>query len=487
VKDIMGDLSGRRTGAEVLCAIGRVRAEGVLEWLEQSSLVRFHFKGGRPERVEAPDLAGSGGSRDRAQVVKRLRAMACAVAGQYRFNPTAVEVGDPLLVDTLGETLFAVLSSMAPSQLAEVWQARRDFALERASSFMPVRAAAIRLGAADPEGLSSRPSSELTAGSLDVQRCLAGMLFLGAMRVKPATTAVAGSPANSTSGVGRASGDGEMPPELPEDAGSQPTTDAGANVPKELLAEIDAAYVRLSTQTHYDALGITPKATAEEVRAAYFERAKRWHSDTFVGMQLGSAHAKVEALFRRIGEANEVLSNPAERQAYDVVLARKAQGLPTDGMQILQAEALFKKAQGLVRRGQAAAALPMLEEAVQLNAGEPEFLAFLGFALYGTKGSEALEAAKQHLHKALSMREALDVAYEFLGRIAHAEGKKDEATRALRKAIELNPKNREAVRELRLISMRAGKNGEAEGGLFDKLLKRKKKKEEAKEEDEEEG
>ena len=249
---------------------------------------------------------------------------------------------------------------------------------------------------------------------------------------------------------------------------------------KKIVLELQQTYDSLVDANHYAVLGIDDKATAEQVREAYFKQAKRWHSDRFAGMKLGDeAMAMVEELFRRAGEAQKVLVDPEARKSYDFVRERKAKGLPTDVNVILEAEALFQKAQLLVRRGQAAGAEPLLRKAVELNKGEAEFWTYFGFAVYAAKGKEGLAEARQALMRGLEMNPKLDVAHEFLGRIARIEGQLQDAQRELKLALEMNPKNRDVERELRFIHMRGGKGKESDddkkgiSGLFGGLLKKK--------------
>lgn len=63
--------------------------------------------------------------------------------------------------------------------------------------------------------------------------------------------------------------------------------------------------------THYDVLGITPKATQGEVKAAYYRLSMQYHPDKNQGSE--SAALK----FREITQAYEVLGNFRLRKLYD--------------------------------------------------------------------------------------------------------------------------------------------------------------------------
>lgn len=86
-------------------------------------------------------------------------------------------------------------------------------------------------------------------------------------------------------------------------------------------------------RTHYQVLGVTPKAPADEIRAAYKKLVARYHPDRHQGNVLSDlAAAELAAL----NEAYEVLSDPARRAAYD---ADMAQGGSAQGSAAVRREA----------------------------------------------------------------------------------------------------------------------------------------------------
>src|SRR5512134_3459995 len=61
---------------------------------------------------------------------------------------------------------------------------------------------------------------------------------------------------------------------------------------------------------YYKILGLERNATQDEVKRAYRKLARKYHPD--VNKEPGA-----EASFKEVGEANEVLSDPEKRAAYD--------------------------------------------------------------------------------------------------------------------------------------------------------------------------
>ncbi|HIK35294.1 MULTISPECIES: J domain-containing protein [unclassified Thermosynechococcus] len=74
------------------------------------------------------------------------------------------------------------------------------------------------------------------------------------------------------------------------------------------------------SRTHYDILEVAPTASLAEIRRAYREKSKLYHPDTTT---LPVAIAREE--FHRLNEAYAVLTNPEQRQWYDLQLRLRAQ------------------------------------------------------------------------------------------------------------------------------------------------------------------
>ncbi len=455
------ELGPDRLGAELLARSAKERLEGALVWKGPRGVVRVRFLAGRPVEVSLGD-SGSDAARDK--VVQAVRAMAIATEGTLeaaRGGPSAGPSGgsSSSTVDTLGEAWVALTTLLPPPAAAAYVAAHAESPVVATALFDKLAGlAGQRLGAALSRPAPGRRLRELVPAAGEAQRVLAALLALGALELAPDGKAITASPS------------GAAPPPA-EPVRADPILAAARR-------DIDEAHARLMSADYYAVLGVTRASGPDDVRKAYFQLAKKWHSDSFAGLELGPARAKVEDIFRRISEAQRILGDAKERAAYETLLERERAGLPTDAGVILEAESLFKRGQGMVRRGLAAGALPLLEQAVKLNKGEPEFWIYYGYALYGVRGKEALAEAEKHIQHGLAMKRDIDIAYEFLGRICRVEERYDEATRYLKKALELNPKNKDAERELRVIGLRANKKPGSDGPkslgeLFGNLLKKK--------------
>jgi curved DNA-binding protein CbpA len=96
---------------------------------------------------------------------------------------------------------------------------------------------------------------------------------------------------------------------------------AKADIGFDLKKKILNGFYGLDGKDYYQLLGLLRSADRKEVRAAYFELSKLFHPDSLFGKELGPFKAKMEAVFKRLTEAYEVLGRSARRKEYDEYLA----------------------------------------------------------------------------------------------------------------------------------------------------------------------
>lgn len=78
-------------------------------------------------------------------------------------------------------------------------------------------------------------------------------------------------------------------------------------------------------KNYYEILGLNKNASADEIKAAYKKLVKQYHPDLHPG------DATAAEKFKEVNEANEVLSDPERKQAYDFELNMRAGGGPRPG------------------------------------------------------------------------------------------------------------------------------------------------------------
>jgi DnaJ-class molecular chaperone len=73
----------------------------------------------------------------------------------------------------------------------------------------------------------------------------------------------------------------------------------------------------MSEESYYDILGVSKTASDSEIKKQYRELAKKYHPDKNLSLS-GNEKKEYDEMFKKIGEAYEVLSNPEKRQQYDM-------------------------------------------------------------------------------------------------------------------------------------------------------------------------
>jgi curved DNA-binding protein CbpA len=65
--------------------------------------------------------------------------------------------------------------------------------------------------------------------------------------------------------------------------------------------------------SYFELLGVPRTADAKDIKRAYFQLSREFHPDRHYGRALGPYQARLEAIFRKLVEAYELLSDPATR------------------------------------------------------------------------------------------------------------------------------------------------------------------------------
>lgn len=95
---------------------------------------------------------------------------------------------------------------------------------------------------------------------------------------------------------------------------------AAADEEVELLPErkqeILALEAKLESASFFALLGVPAGAPAEDCKRAYYALSMRLHPDRYFGKRLGTFLPRIEKIFRKLTEAQQVLTDPARRAAY---------------------------------------------------------------------------------------------------------------------------------------------------------------------------
>jgi len=85
--------------------------------------------------------------------------------------------------------------------------------------------------------------------------------------------------------------------------------DAGLDLEVEVqrkILEFEAGLGR----SYHDLLGVKPDADTKQVKRAYFKLSKEFHPDRYFRREIGGYAARLDAIFKRVLEAYEILSDP---------------------------------------------------------------------------------------------------------------------------------------------------------------------------------
>jgi curved DNA-binding protein CbpA len=155
---------------------------------------------------------------------------------------------------------------------------------------------------------------------VEVDRCLARWLDEGILVIGGSPERGAGGGATLdrvAAGAGPAAV--EPDPEQPDGSGhaagaapEPPAVDDSLELPVEIQREILAFEKKLAGPYH-EILGVARDADTKTIKRAYFALSKRFHPDRYFRKRTGPFGARLEALFRRVIEAYELLSDPTAR------------------------------------------------------------------------------------------------------------------------------------------------------------------------------
>jgi CheY-like chemotaxis protein len=263
--------------------------------------------------------------------------------------------------------------------------------------------------------------------------------------------------------------DSQIPIEDEEDSASLSPED------KRARASIAKYHDEVHAQDFFQIFGLDRDTEVEKIKGIYFDLAKKWHADAYAELNIGPMREKLDAIFGRITEAYETITDKHKKEEYLIFLDRQSKGLPTDVNQILRGEQLFDQAQAMIRRRDWANAKQVLEEAVQHNPGDALYYAQLGWVTFNAnqKSQQAVTDAVQHLRRAVQENENCSIAYQYLGQICFVRGQANEAKRWWQKCLEWEPSNIEASRGLRMLASREEKDRASKSGLLSKFLNKK--------------
>lgn len=226
-------------------------------------------------------------------------------------------------------------------------------------------------------------------------------------------------------------------------------------------AEILALDAKLSSNNHFEFLGVPSGASSDEVRAAFRDASRKFHPDRYFGKNLGSFGPKLDRIFKRLVEANQILTDPEKREAYlaanpFVRAAVRAAGVASSPSQLnaAQKKTDTETARDAERRLRLARH-PYLAKATKIQeclTRAKEHMAKQEFGQAVTHLNNAIQVDPAHGEAKVLLAEARrgaelnrsDTSYQHALE-ALERGDEDLALQALRVAVSANPANGKAA------------------------------------------
>jgi curved DNA-binding protein CbpA len=218
------------------------------------------------------------------------------------------------------------------------------------------------------------------------------------------------------------------------------------------LASLRQVAAAIKDQNLFERLGLKEDAEGTAVKLAYFRLARLYHPDTLPPGAPPELEKLKADIFGAIGDAYRTLSDDKSRKDYLEELKAGGKGGEVDVVAILQAEELFRKGTIYVKSRKYAEAVGFFNEAIALNAEEPEFYVWRAYArfLHAPDKKAAMAAAMREIQEALKKNERIGPGHYFLGVIAKTCGDAAGALKHFKKCVEIQPDHIDALREIRM-------------------------------------
>jgi curved DNA-binding protein CbpA len=206
---------------------------------------------------------------------------------------------------------------------------------------------------------------------------------------------------------------------------------------------IKNTYRRIDWLTHYELLGVPREASPDQISEAYFERSRLFHPDLRHREDLAQFEKELTAVFDRLKQANEVLSDPDRRAAYDQALESApatyllAEGAADPEIRRKQAAQNYRHARKLIEDKDYHPAVQMLREAVRFVPDNAEYRYAL--AQIELKNANWVDRGLENLKEAARLDSRRKELVEEAARTLAQFGRFQDAEPFAQRALSLNP------------------------------------------------
>ena len=262
----------------------------------------------------------------------------------------------------------------------------------------------------------------------------------------------------------------ETEAEVAESLADAPAPEA-AETSDDLAQGVRLMVQSLAGKNHYEVFGIKPgKFTIDLLKERYFAITRQYGPEIL--MQLGGKDAAlVEEILSTVTNAYNTLSDVVKKERYDELLGADKIGLGHKGDDRFQAQVQAESGKVFIEMEEWDNAEKALQEAVNFDTGNGDYLAHLAWAIYRNPKNAASRAmqekARQLLNRALTL-ERTPAGFAFKGWMLLDGGQDALAEAEFNKALKLDARSLLARRGLRTLQE---KQEQQKKGLFGRMFR----------------
>ncbi len=213
---------------------------------------------------------------------------------------------------------------------------------------------------------------------------------------------------------------------------------------------IQRAFDELGAKDHYQVLDVPETASNQEIRKAYFRLSKLYHPDRHYDPALADLKGALEALFARLTEAYNTLSNPELRKAYDTSRAMKTARMDLEEEKIdrtATAANQFNRGLKAFKEGNFWGASEAFMWAARLDPANSRYYYYQGlaFSQMPRKGHDAEKSFK----KAIELDPTKIAYYIELGNLYLRNNMKSRAIAVYNEALKWDPESEQIKQAIR--------------------------------------
>ncbi len=229
-------------------------------------------------------------------------------------------------------------------------------------------------------------------------------------------------------------------------------------------------YLRVKGRADHVVLRVAEDATEELIESAFLQNAKKFSPEHTKELPTDLARKATE-IYSRMRAARDGLKAKLSQGSPPRPRKRRAvssEKQPDERRAKLDAEAAYHRGQRYLSQNAPGGALAEFKTAVTLRPGAVEYRMALSYTEFlNTKNTEEREKLKgraaELAKQALAQDPKTPRAHTILGQFARMDGNNGLAERMFKRALEVNPRDHDAQRELRLVRRRESKKDKPKG------------------------